>query len=97
MFLLNVLSAAGTNCNVQVCDWGIYIYSITNWGFGSFPFVPPQYVMRPPVTKHVSLHSKLLCKNIARASGGSNNMRPLSRGGGGGGGGLAQTEKIRGF
>ena len=33
MFLLNVLSAAGTNCNVQVCDWGIYIYSITNWGF----------------------------------------------------------------
>ena len=38
--------------------------------FGSFPFVPPQYVMRPPVTEHVPLHSKLLCKNTARASGG---------------------------
>ena len=24
----------------------------------------------PPVTEHVSLHSKSLCKNIARASGG---------------------------
>ena len=41
------------------------------WDFGSFPFVPPpQYVMLPPVTEHVSLHSKSLCKNIARASGG---------------------------
>ena len=30
----------------------------------------PQYVMLPPVTEHVSLHSKSLCKNIARASGG---------------------------
>ena len=56
------------------------------------PPPPPQYVMRPPVTEHVSLHSKSLCKNIARASGGgggggANNMRPLSWG--------AQTEKIR--
>ena len=34
------------------------------------PFVPPQYVMRPPVTEYVSLHSKSLCKNIARASRG---------------------------
>ena len=38
--------------------------------YGSFPFVPPQYVMRPPVAKHVPLHSKSLCKYIARASGG---------------------------
>ena len=58
---------------------------------GSFPFVPPppQYVMRPPVTEHVPLHSKSLCKNMARASGGANNMLcamlPLSWGGGGGG------------
>ena len=31
---------------------------------GSFPFVPPppQYDMLPPVTEHVSLHSKSLCK-----------------------------------
>ena len=50
--------------------------------FGSFPFVPPpQYVMLPPVTEHVSLHSKSLCKNIARASGVANNMHPLSWGG----------------
>ena len=32
---------------------------------------PPQYVMSlPPITQHVSLHSKSLCKNMARASGG---------------------------
>ena len=70
---------------------------IIDWheeNFGSFPFVPPppppQYVMLPPVTEHVSLHSKSLCKNIARASGGvANNMHPLSWG--------AQTEKIQNF
>ena len=50
---------------------------------------PPQYFMRPPVIEHVSLHSKSLCKNIARTSGGANNMRPLRLGGG------AQTEKIQ--
>ena len=36
---------------------------------GSFPFVPPvRYA--PPVTEHVPLHSKSLCKNMARAFGG---------------------------
>ena len=58
---------------------------------GSFPFVPPPPVRYatppPPVTEHVSLHGISLCKNIARASGGANNMRPLSW--------KAQTEKIR--
>ena len=54
---------------------GIYLKAGMSGGtrhcfFGSFPFVPPQYVMRPPVTKHVPLHSKSLCKYIARASGG---------------------------
>ena len=52
----------------------------------------PQYVMRPPVTEHVPLHSKSLCENMARASGGggvANNMGPLSGG--------AQTEKIRDY
>ena len=39
-----------------------------------------------PVTEHVSLHSKSLCKNMARASGGANNMQPLIWG--------ALTEKI---
>ena len=39
-----------------------------------------------------SLHSKSLCKIMARASRGANKMHPLSWGGGGGGG--AQTEKI---
>ena len=38
-----------------------------------------------PVTDHVPLHSKSLCKNIACPSGGANNMRPISCGGGGGG------------
>ena len=35
-----------------------------------FSVCAPQYVMLPPVTEHVSLHNKSLCKNIARASGG---------------------------
>ena len=52
---------------------------------GSFPFVPPQYVMLPPVTEHVSLHCKSLCKNIARASGGCKQYAPTKLGGGGGG------------
>ena len=49
---------------------------------GSFPFVPPfpQYAKCPPVTEHVPLHSKSLCKNKARASGGAKCMRPLSGG-----------------
>ena len=34
----------------------------------------------PPVTEQVSLHSKSLCKNTARASGGANNMHPQSWG-----------------
>ena len=49
-----------------------------------FRLCPPQYVMHPPVIEHVSLHSKPLYKNMA-ASGGVNNMHPLSWGGGGGG------------
>ena len=36
--------------------------------------------MLPPITKHVSLHGKSLCKYIARASGGANNMHPLNWG-----------------
>ena len=39
---------------------------------GIFSVVPPQYVMLPPVTEHVPLHSKSLCENMARASGGWN-------------------------
>ena len=46
--------------------------------FGSFLFVPPQYVMIPPVTEHVTLHIKSLCTNMVLASGGANNMRLLS-------------------
>ena len=33
-----------------------------------------------PVAEHVPLHSKSLCKNMARASGVANNMHPLSWG-----------------
>ena len=46
---------------------------------------PPPVRYAPPVTEHVSLHSKSLSKNIARESGVANNMHPLSWG--------AQTEK----
>ena len=35
-----------------------------------FRLCPPVRYAPPPVTDHVPLHSKLLCKNIARASGG---------------------------
>ena len=45
----------------------------------NFPFVPPLVRFAPPVTEHVPLHSKSLCKNMARATGGANNMRPLCR------------------
>ena len=38
-----------------------YIQSYFHLEFGSFPFVPPPPVRyAPPVTKHVSLHSKSL-------------------------------------
>ena len=48
---------------------------------------PPVRYARP-VTEHVSLRVKSLCKNMARASGGGANIvRPLSSRG-------AQTEKI---
>ena len=36
----------------------------------------------PLVTQHVPLHCVSLCKNMARASRGANNMHPLSWGGG---------------
>ena len=57
--------------------------------FGIFSVCAPQYVMQPPITEHASLHSKSLCKSMARARGGgrsANNMRPLNW--------WPQTEKI---
>ena len=39
---------------------------------GIFSVCEPQYVMHPLFTEHVSLHSKSLSKNMARASGGCN-------------------------
>ena len=41
-----------------------------------------QMIFVAPVTEHVPLHSKSSCKSIVRASGGANNMYPLSWGGG---------------
>ena len=47
------------------------------------PPPPPQYVIHPLVTEDVPLHSiKLPCKKLARTSGVSNNMHPISGGGG---------------
>ena len=60
---------------------GVHSVQGTN-GKGIFSVCAPQYVMRPPVTEHVPLHSNSLRKNMACASGGANNMRPLSWGGG---------------
>ena len=34
--------------------------------------------MQPQVTENGPLHSKCLCKNMASASGGANNMHPIS-------------------
>ena len=64
-------------------DWEVYAISDRDL----FRLCPPQYVICPRVRKHVPLHSKSLCKNMARASGGANKMGLLSWGGGGGGGG----------
>ena len=47
---------------------------------------PPQYVTLPIVTASVPLHSKSVCKNMARASGAPNNIHPLILG--------TQMEKI---
>ena len=43
---------------------------------------PPVFFMTPPVTNSMLLHSTLLCKKIARAPGGQNNLCSLSWGGG---------------
>ena len=48
---------------------------------GAFPFVPPPlYVMHPSVSEHLPLHSKSLCKNMARATEVANNMCPQNCG-----------------
>ena len=43
---------------------------------------PPPYVMRPPVTDHVSVNQYVKLY-MMRASGGANIMHPLNLGGGG--------------
>ena len=58
------VGVAGSIFTGQICFRWLIIFS------DLFLLCPPQYVMLPPVTEHVSLHSKSLCKNIARASGG---------------------------
>ena len=71
----NIARASGGANNMRPLSWGgtngkdPNFYSIRAIN-GSFPFVTPQYDMRPPVTEHVPLHSKSLCKNMAHASGG---------------------------
>ena len=51
---------------------------------------PPPRVMNPSLTEHVLLHSKVLCKNMALASGGFKYYAPIKGGG-------AQPEKIQIF
>ena len=47
---------------------------------GSFPCAPLSNLCPPPVTEHVSLHIKPLCKKGHVLLGGANNMLPLSSG-----------------
>ena len=47
---------------------------------GSSRFAHPLCVMHPPVTKYVSLHSRSLCKDMARASCACKNMNTQSCG-----------------
>ena len=56
--------------------------------FGSFSFVPPQYVMRPKLQNTCDYIVNLHVKIWHVCLGGANNMHPLSWGWG------AQTEKI---
>ena len=60
---------------------------------GSFPFVPPPSTLCAPVKEHVPLHSKSICKNMARASGGANRMHQLSCGGTNGKNTICRFEK----
>ena len=50
--------------------------------------------MHAPVREQVPLNSKSLYKNFARASGGANNMHPLSGGGGGGTNGKDPNQNV---
>ena len=59
--------------------WGI---SCTLNENGIFSVCAPPYGKHLPVTEHVPLHSKSLCKIIARVAGGANNLHPQSWGGG---------------
>ena len=42
---------------------------VENWDLFRAPPPPPRVRYAPPVTQHVSLHCKSICKNKARASG----------------------------
>ena len=67
-------------CSAHLDLLRIWIFSVCT---------PSTLCAPPPLTENVPLHSKPLCKNMARASGGAKSMRPLSWG--------AQTEEIRAF
>ena len=55
--------------NVYTLPRSLWSYNVY-WIFSVCAPPPPPYIMRPQVTEHVPLHSKSLCKNMARVSGG---------------------------
>ena len=71
---------------VSQCLWGAPSRQNQGPARDLFPLCHPP-PPPPPVTEHVPLHSKLLCKQIARVSGGCKYILPLSPGG--------TNEKIR--
>ena len=90
---LNFLCECGWQ---QVPEIGANLILPTIWFFGKekktffyiciihtdlFRLCPHQYVMLPQLQSTCHYIVKALCKNIARASGGANNMHPLSWGG----------------
>ena len=58
------------------------------------PPPPPPVRYALPVTEHFTLHSKLLCENMARTSSGRHNGGGTKLGGGGGG---AQRKRYLGM
>ena len=76
------LSLGGFNLTKWNSNSDEFLKSVANENRIFSVFAPPQYVMHPPVTEHGPLHSKSLCKYIARASGGCKKYAPTKLGGG---------------
>ena len=61
---------------------GARVKHLRKRNMGAFPFVPPVRYAPPPPQLQSTLHSKSLCKNMARASVGCKLYAPTKLGGG---------------